>query len=476
MRTEARREPHAAAFRGALWITLIAIATTALALTLQHVQTARLLDLELEHLITGEADAWAMRFQDDSVAGLGPRIEQQLASNSGDVVYMLADDSGRRLAGNVVAWPSAAREDRVSNLSVMVRSPKGARSMQVEGRARRLGPDARLFIGHLADSRLALGRKYWTSLIGSVAITGVLSLLLGWVVSRRGLRFVKQAAVTGNRFLSGHLDERLQLSGRNDEFDRLAEVVNTCFEEFERMIGSLRAATDGMAHDLKTPLTRIKARLELAMLRGQAADGELLAETAQDLDAMLELINGLLTLARADAATSDSFEDVDLAAVVQDALDLYAPVAEEKGCRLVSVLTPAPMRGARALLLHMAANLIDNAIKHSPQAGSIVVATTSDGATAQLSVADSGRGIPHGSKELALRRFGRLDESRSSPGSGLGLTLVQTVARVHRGHLSLSDNAPGLLAEVVFEIKPKRSPDARQALVGRTDRPTSALR
>lgn len=461
MRTEAKREPHAAAFRGALWITLIAIATTALALTLQHVQTAKLLDLELEHLIAGEADAWAMRFQDDGVAGLGPRIDRQLTTNTRDVVYMLADDSGRRLAGDVVTWPSGAREDQVSNLSVMIRSGKGVRPVQVEGEARTLGPGARLFIGHLADSRLALGRKYWTSLIGAVAITGVLSLLLGWIVSRRGLRFVKQAAVTGDRFLAGRLDERLQLSGRNDEFDRLAEVVNRCFEEIERMIGSLRAATDGMAHDLKTPLTRIKARLELAMLRGQTADGELMADTAHDLDAMLDLINGLLTLARADAATSDSFEAVDLAAVVQDALDLYAPVAEEKGCKLVSILTPAPMQGTRPLLLHMAANLIDNAIKHSPPGGSIIVATSSDGTSSQMSVADSGPGIPRGAEKVALRRFGRLDESRASPGSGLGLSLVQTVARVHRGHLSLSDNRPGLLAEIVFETAPQRARDAR---------------
>ena len=460
MRTNAPREPHAAAFRGALWITLIAIATTSLALTLQHVQTAKLLDMEMEHLIAGEADALAMGFQDGGVAGLIPRIDQQLATGSRDVVYMLADDRGHRLAGAVMTWPAAAREHQVTRLSVVLHSPKGALPVEVEGAAYTLGPGARLFIGHLADSRLALGRKYWTSLIGSVAITAVLSLLLGWMVSQRGLRFVKQAATTGDRFLAGQLDERLRLSGRDDEFDRLAEVVNSCFEEIERMIGSLRAATDGMAHDLKTPLTRIKARIELAMIRGQTADGDLMAETAHDLDVMLDLINGLLTLARADAATSDSFETVDLAAVVQDALDLYTPVAEEKGCRLVSVLTPAPMKGARPLLLHMTANLIDNAIKHSPQGGRIVVTTSTDSATAQLSVADNGPGIPQGSKELALRRFGRLDESRSSPGSGLGLTLVQTVARVHRGHLSLSDNTPGLLAEVVFEMKPKRGPDA----------------
>ncbi|HEX7928036.1 MAG TPA: sensor histidine kinase, partial [bacterium] len=146
--------------------------------------------------------------------------------------------------------------------------------------------------------------------------------------------------------------------------------------------------------------------------------------------------------------------DVDLAAVAQDAIDLYGPVAEERGCKVVPVLIPAPMKGSRPLLLHMAANLIDNAIKHSPPGGSIIVATSRDGAATRFSVADGGPGIPGRSRAWALRRFGRLDESRATPGSGLGLTLVQTVARVHRGHLSLSDNAPGLLAEVAFDTRP----------------------
>ena len=452
-RSGVRRDPHAAAFRGALWITLIAVTTTVIALSVQHVQTAKLLDLELDHLIEGETDALAIRYRDSGVAGLAARIDQQITGSSRDVVYMLATPNGTRLAGNVLTWPPGLHDGLVQTITLPVRTGAGLQRRIVEGESRTLGPDARLLVGHFADSRMALGEKYWISLISSVAITAGLSLALGWFVSRRGLRFIKQAAKTGDRFLAGHLDERLRVSHRDDEFDRLSEVVNACFEEIERMIGSLRAATDGLAHDLKTPLTRIKARIELAALRGQTTpESELLAETARDLDGMLDLINGLLALARADATTSDTFEALDLSVVVQDALDLYAPLADEKGLSLVAILQPAPLNGVRALLLHLAANLLDNAIKYSPTGSSIIVSTAGDGLTAHVSVADAGPGITPATRDHALRRFGRLDESRSTPGSGLGLTLVQTVARVHHGQLTLSDNKPGLLAEVSFRV------------------------
>lgn len=447
-----RRQPQAAAFRGALWITLIALATTVAALSLQHLQTAKLLDLELTHLVEGELDALTARHRDSGPARLAIYIDQQLTSGSRrGVIYMLAGANNQRLAGNGLAWPKGAAEGVVSTFSIPVRTGNVVRLERVAGEARTLGPDLRLLVGHLADSRIALGRKYWVSLLLSVAITAGLSLTLGWFVSRRSLGYITQVAKTADRFLAGGLDERLRVSGRDDEFDRLSEVVNACFEEIECMVGSLRAATDGLAHDLKTPLTRIKARIELATLTGQSSsESEVLTQTSDDLEAMLELINGLLALARADAASAESFEAIDLAGVVQDALDLYAPVAEDKNCRLIGNLGDTPMHGVRALLLHMTANLIDNAIKHSPPGSTVVVSTSSQGGSVHLSVRDNGPGIPPEQRGQALRRFGRLDESRSTLGSGLGLALVQTVVRVHRGQFLLSDNHPGLVAELSF--------------------------
>ncbi len=473
-RPPSRRRPQAAAFRGALWITLIAVVTTMVALSVQHFQTVRVLKLELEHLLEGEADALVLRYRDGGLPGLASYIDEQTLTQRRDVVYMVADGAGRRLAGNVLVWPGGLAAEHLAITTVRVRRGGQVQSRRIEAEVRVLGPDTKLLVGHLADSRIALGRRYWMSLGLSVLATAVLGLSLGWLVSRRGVRVVRAAADTGDRFLSGHLDERLKVSPRDDEFDRLAEVFNACLDEIERMVRSLRAATDGLAHDLKTPLTRIKARLELAALRGrEGPQQDTLAETARDLDALLALVNGLLVLARADATTADSFVALDLAEVAQEAYDLYAPLAEEAGQHLLLRLSPAPARGVSSLLLHATANLIDNAIKHGAPGGQIIVATVTHGAASSLSVGDRGPGIAPDARERALQRFSRLDESRSTPGSGLGLSLVATVARVHRGQLVLADNQPGLRAELRLPLSPGR--DLRparmvKAITGETGR------
>ena len=181
-----RPQPHAAAFRGALWITLIAIATTVAALSLQHLQTAKLLDLELKHLVEGELDALTVRYRDQGGSRLATYIDQQVTSGSRrEVVYMLAGADGQRLAGNGLAWPNGVSKSGVSFFSIPVKTGDVVRVERVAGEARALGPTHRLLVGHLADSRIALGRKYWISLILSVAITAGFSLTLGWLVSRR---------------------------------------------------------------------------------------------------------------------------------------------------------------------------------------------------------------------------------------------------------------------------------------------------
>lgn len=437
---------------------MIAVVTTVVALSVQHFQTVRVLKTELEHLLEGEADALVLRYRDGGVGGLASYIDEQTRTQRRDVVYMVSDGAGRRrLAGNILVWPNGLAAEHLAIATVRVQRDGQVQSRRIEAEVRTLGPDTRLLVGHLADSRIALGRRYWISLALSVLATAVLGLSLGWLVSRRGVRVVRAAADTGDRFLGGHLDERLKVSPRDDEFDRLAEVFNACLDEIERMVRSLRAATDGLAHDLKTPLTRIKARLELAALRGQEApQPDILSETARDLDALLALVNGLLVLARADATTAASFVALDLAAVAQEAYDLYAPLAEDAGQHLVLRLSPAPARGVSSLLLHASANLIDNAISHGSPGGQIVVATGIDGAASSLTIGDRGPGIAPGARERAVQRFSRLDESRSTPGSGLGLSLVATVARVHRGQLVLADNQPGLRAELRLPLSPGR--------------------
>jgi signal transduction histidine kinase len=319
-------------------------------------------------------------------------------------------------------------------------------------RAVLLDGNYRLLVGQIAESGIALRDRYLVALFWSLLITGLLGLLLGWLLSRRALAFVENVSTTGARFLAGNLEERVPLLGRDDEYERLAETINACFVEIEHVVRSLRAATDGMAHDLKTPLTRISARLELAEMRG-ASEVELrqiIADSRNDLAGLLRIIEDILNLARAEATTSVNFTDADLAAITADAVELYQPVAEDKGVTLELTSSPASIRGAPALLSQLVVNLLDNAVKYSPSGGRVEVTVARQPDLAVLTVSDQGPGIPADRRIDVLSRFVRLDESRGMPGVGIGLSIVAAVARVHRATLDLQDNGPGLRVVVRF--------------------------
>ena len=452
---------HAAAFRGALWITLIALLTSAAALTVQYVQTVRLLDTQMRGLLEDEAASLAERYQAGGILELAAFLRrQQQLPRLNEFFYLLASPDGTPLAGNLSAWPAEVDYTGFHRFPMMVVSADGeVRPRWVETRTMLLDGQYRLFVGHFAEERTALRERYLSALFWSLLITGVLGLALGWWYSRRGLAFVEKVSDTGGRFLAGSLDERVPVSERGDEYDRLAVTINACFAEIEHVVRSLRAATDGMAHDLKTPLTRISARLELAEMRGADKDAlrRVIEESRSDLAGLLRIIEQMLSVARAEATTSESFVEVDLAEIVREAVDLYAPVAEDRNVFLECAFDPAWLRGAPGLLGQLAANLVDNAVKYSPVGGVVRIAVGQDRGNARLSVGDNGPGIPADRQADVLSRFVRLDESRAMPGVGIGLSIVSAVARVHRASLDLFDNAPGLRVEVRFPVVKSRA-------------------
>ncbi|NBW75795.1 MAG: HAMP domain-containing protein [Sphingomonadaceae bacterium] len=440
-------QTHAAAFRGALWVTLAALVATVTALSLQYVRTISLLDTEARHMVSAEITGLVDRYDAGGLPELTRFVEARARRDEArDFVYVVADDKYRVIAGDLSNWPVDMRRDGWSRSAVPLKSAQGIVVHEIEAQVVPLGGNCRLLVGHFASGRARLRARYIETLVWSIGLTALIGLGLGWWISRRALRFVERVSDTGERFLSGHLDERLPTTGRGDEYDRLAEMVNACFSEVERMIASLRAATDGLAHDLKTPITRIKARIELAMLREATADPELLLDTAQDLDGLLKLINDLLGLARTEALTSDAFERVDLALIAREAVNLFEPVAESEGQRLLAQARPAIVEGVRPLLMQAIVNLIDNAIKYGGRSAHIDVSTETREGRVILTVSDDGPGIPDGDRDRAISRLTRLDASRSTPGSGLGLSIVSAVARAHGGALMLADNEPGLKA------------------------------
>jgi len=454
MPSERRHLLHSAALRGALWITLIALLTTGLALTVQYIQTTRLLEARTHALVDDEAASLLARYHNDGVGGVVTAIRrQQDVPRINEFFYLLATSSGEPLVGNLLEWPIEVEQPGYHSFTTKVASTgEGWRERGVEARAIVLPEGFRLLVGNLSDERQALRDRYLSSLVWSLLATGALGLALGFWYSRRGLAFVDAASAAGESFLHGRLEERLPVSGRGDEYDRLALTMNRAFEEVERLVGSLRAATEGLAHDLKTPLTRIRARLELADL--EKADvsrmREVMAESRQDLETILQLTEDVLGLARVEATALAHLALVRLDAIVAEALELYEPVAAERDIELVSRIEPAQLAGSRSLLAQMVTNLIDNAIKYTRAKGQVSITLENREGAIRLIVADNGPGIAEAQRERALQRFTRLDPSRSQPGSGLGLSIVAAAARVHRASLKLSDNAPGLRVEILI--------------------------
>ena len=281
----------------------------------------------------------------------------------------------------------------------------------------------------------------------------------GLFVTRRVLRRVDAMTETTRTIMAGDLGERLPVAGTGDEIDRLAVNLNVMLERIEALMIGLKQVSDNIAHDLKTPLTRLRNRAEQA-LRMSGSETEYRAALdaiIEESDGLIATFNALLLIARAESGQArDNMSEFDAAEIAHDVCELYEPLADEKGIALkLEASTPAPVKGNRELVSQALANLVDNAIKYTEArpaavAGAegappdIVVAAQIDGDRVLLSVADRGPGIPEADRGRVVERFVRLEQSRSKPGSGLGLSLASAVARLHGGELTLEDNQPGL--------------------------------
>jgi signal transduction histidine kinase len=258
---------------------------------------------------------------------------------------------------------------------------------------------------------------------------------------------------TSERVMSGNLSDRVPLDGTSDEFDQLAANLNRMLDQIERLMTAMREVTDDVAHDLKTPLSRLRARLELALIGPVDGSGhtEAIRSAIDEADRLLATFNALLSIAELESGTRhDDVEPLDLSEVARSAAELYEPVAEEKGFVLKIETEPdVTMRGARHLLSQALANLLDNALKYA-RGGEIRIRVFHREGRAVLDVADRGPGIPEADRETVLDRFVRLERSRSSPGNGLGLSLVRAIVRRHRGTVEIADNRPGLRVRLEF--------------------------
>ena len=377
-------------------------------------------------------------------------------------IYFVESADGRKLLGTLQRWPQALQRGQPGGTFEYGSDPRNPKL--AVGVIRTLTGGLHLLVARdLAPQHALAERIRWIYLAG-FGLLAVGGLLAGYLASRGALGRVAEIAATSDGIQTGDLTRRVALTGSGDELDHIALNLNTMLDRIENLVAAMREVSDNIAHDLKTPLTRLRARAEAALRDngGQPArDG--LEQVIDDADDIIKTFNALLLIARLEAgAVEASAETVDLAALLRDVGELYEPVAEEAGVALHCTADgEVTVRANRQLLGQAVANMIDNAIKYGSSgtaAASVEIGLEIGASEVRVSVADHGLGIAAADRERVVRRFVRLEESRTKPGTGLGLSLVAAVARLHRGCIRLEDNDPGLKVVLVLPRgDPKRS-------------------
>lgn len=410
---------------------------------------------QLVDTIEAESQGLAEQYRVGGLARLVQVIDARTRSPT-NTLYLVTDPNGNALAGNVAAVPSAVFQE-TGLVQIRYQPFEDAADRHYEALVHVFGLPGqfRLMVGRDIEER-----KRLLDLVARATVWGVLLMIVlgiggGYYVSRRVLARIEAISDTSRNIMHGDLSERVQLSGRGDEFDRLAENLNAMLERIEQLMHGLKEVSDNIAHDLKTPLTRLRSRVEAALREPPSLDTyrDALESTIEESDRLIATFNALLMIARAEAGHAGvMFSSVELAGVARDVAELYEPVAEEAGVTLrVEAGDEVSVSGNRELVGQAIANLVDNALKYGAQPApgaspEVVISVDVDGEQAELVVADRGPGIPAVDRGRVMERFTRLEDSRSQPGAGLGLSLVAAVARLHGGELRLEDNGPGLRA------------------------------
>jgi signal transduction histidine kinase len=388
--------------------------------------------------------------------GLSEAIRRRMTyRGSRDHVYLFVDQSLKQLAGNLAEWPappinpSGWTEFRANAQLANATSRPLVRAM-VE-----TFPDGdRLLVGRDISDLDHFTARIKLAVISSVVLIFLLAAMASILVTRRTVGRIEQINATSRAIMQAGLDQRIPLRGSNDEWDRVAENLNLMLDRIETLMGEIKQVSDNVAHDLRTPLTRMRGRLETAYhgKRDREADQLLIGDTIADLDAVLRIFSSLTRIAQIEGqARKDAFRNVNLVEIASEVVELYDAAAEQDGTHLT--LTgdrEVLVTGDRDLIFDAIANLVDNAIKHGRTSGQVVVRVSNSDCGPVISVADDGSGIPACEREHVFKRFYRLEQSRYTPGNGLGLSLVAAVARLHGARIEMRDNAPGLKFELWF--------------------------
>jgi signal transduction histidine kinase len=445
------------AFRLTLVYLLIFALYAAALLIYFALNTGRLITEQITETIDDEISELTEQFTIGNWRQLTTIIENR-ALRPGSSLYLVTAPSGQAIAGNVGSLAPGVI-DKIGWSETVYRRLDEQESAQHSAlvRVTQLTGGFRLLVGRDLEERARVREIVVAAARGSLALVVVLGLGGGFFVARRVLKRFDAVTDTTQRIMAGDLSGRLPVTGIGDELDRLALNLNVMLERIEALMRGLKEVSDNIAHDLKTPLTRLRNRCEAALrtARTEADYRAAMEGMIEESDGLIRTFDALLMIARAESGQArDNIAAFDAAEIVRGVSELYEPLAEEKGLALrADAPEPATVKGNRELLSQALANLVDNAIKYArplpdspgekPPA-EIVVGARREGERVLLTVGDRGPGIPQVDRARAVERFVRLTSDPDEPGSGLGLSLAAAVARLHGGELTLNDNAPGL--------------------------------
>jgi signal transduction histidine kinase len=460
-------------FRLALLYMLLVGVSVAILLGFIYWSTAGYMARQTDATIGAEIQGLAEQYRRRGLAGLSTLIAERIARDPhGASVYLLTDPKGEPIIGNLASWP-AVEPDAEGWVQFLARQPTTDAPMSgyaTRAKVFRLRGGLRLLVGRDVRELVAIRELILDALAWGLAITVGLALLGGWLMSASIVRRLDGINQVSREIMQGDLTQRVPRRGTGDDFDQLAENLNRMLERIETLMVSIRQVSDNIAHDLRTPLSRLRHRLEL--LRGESMTEDARAEVdvaIADADELLSAFNALLRIARIEAGSRRAaFADLDPLTLLEDVAELYEPLATEstQQIQVETEVTSAPrgsdgspchLHADRDLLFQALANLVDNAIKHTPSGGQIRLQATCTGQGVELSVTDNGPGIPEALRAKVLQRFFRIEESRAAPGHGLGLSLVQAVAQLHGAELKLEDAEPGLRVRLRLPKRPMPS-------------------
>lgn len=462
---------YTTAVRTSLWYACFYILLAGSALGVYYWATSRYVDEQLYAGLHNEFIDLCNMAASEGIDVLRQEVESRShAASQNGRYYLLVDGALHKIAGNLTGWPKEDDDQVIVDETVhvswidddMIPGAGDDQDVYWPVVGKEFDDGSILLVTRSVAQAEEMQMFSIYALSGLLFIIVVLALAMGVFMGRTILGRIDHINAIAEKIMGGDLSRRMPLTGRGDEFDDLSGQLNNMLGRIEQLMQGMRDVTDNVAHDLRRPLTRLRNRLDVILLENRSPEvyRQTIAEAICDSEDLIKTFNTILQIAQAEVGTLPvAMEDIDLTDVAIKVVEFYQPLAQQRKHRLVAdAKLTLSVLGNRDLLSQALGNLLDNAIKYTPPGGHIRVRVEKSHETVSVSVSDNGPGIPAGEHERVLERFSRLDQARSSPGNGLGLSLVNAITRLHGAKLTLVDNEPGLIVRMVFAKQVVRQP------------------